>query len=115
MICRARHRVLAHPCSRTVRSRPVAMHAAHVHLRQWVRRDIKMTCHAQTEINEVWDQIEDGTIGVSSKIVTHRRFIQALRTPIAVRYRDHSDRMTAGYLRQRVSEDSTWGLWQETL
>ena len=79
-------------------------------------RDIKITYHTQTEISEVWDQIEEWTIGDGAKIVTHGRFVEALRTPIAVRYNDHlRDTMTAGYLGQRVSEESTWGLWQETL
>jgi hypothetical protein len=71
-------------------------------------RDIKMTHHTQTEISQVWDQIEDWTIEDGSKIVAHVRFVQALRTPIAVRYRDLlRDKITAGYLRQRASEEST--------
>jgi len=74
-----------------------------------------MTYHTQTEISQVWDQIADGSIGDGSKLVTHGRFVQALRIPLAFRYRDHSGRMSTGYLRQRGSEEASWGMWQETL
>jgi hypothetical protein len=74
-----------------------------------------MTYHTQTEISQVWDQIADGSIGDGSKLVSHGRFVQALRIPLAVRYRLYLDRMIAGYLRQRGSEQATWGVWQETL
>jgi hypothetical protein len=91
------------------------MHAHHVTSAAVERRDIMMTYHTQTEISQVWDQIADGSIGDGSKLVTHGRFVQALRIPLAGRYRDDLDRMSAGYLRQRESEEATWGLWQETL
>jgi hypothetical protein len=82
----------------------------------WPEEDHKMSYHAQAEVNETWDRLRAGDDGDGSKIVAEGKFAQALRIPIAVRYRDRqSDGMSAGYLRQRGSEESTWGFWQETL
>jgi hypothetical protein len=75
-----------------------------------------MSYHAQTEVSETWDRLSAGDDGDGSKIVTDGKFAQALRIPIGIRYRDQdTDRISAGYLRHRGSEESTWGPWQETL
>jgi hypothetical protein len=70
----------------------------------------KMPYYAQTEVSETWDRLRAGDDRNSASIVTDGKYTQALRISIAVRYRDqHANSMSAGYLRLRGSEESTWG------
>ena len=69
-----------------------------------------MPYYAQTEVSETWDRLRAGDDRNSASIVTDGKYTQALRISIAVRYRDqHANSMSAGYLRLRGSEESTWG------
>jgi hypothetical protein len=77
---------------------------------------VAMAYHTETEMNFTWNLLKAGDDAGGARIVTDGSVEQALRIPTVKRFMDHnSDSTSAGYLRQRASEESSWGLWRETL
>jgi hypothetical protein len=75
-----------------------------------------MSYFTRDAISDTWEELKNGTNMDGSRIVTDEELKQTLTIPTVAPYSDHnSDITSVSYTRQRENEESTWGVWEETL
>jgi hypothetical protein len=74
-----------------------------------------MPNYTQNEISETWDQIKAGADS-EAVIVWDRPLKQAFTIHTIAPYSDHNESSpNVLYIRERESEESTWGEWEKAL